>query len=400
MPKTRITETDLTGVPSLGTIPNVVYIPGAAAEHVDAILYTTPKAFEEAFGVNSTIGYFEDLSAKMAHHLLKLGMQVLYEGFPAVNGDCGEITGITMDKDVWLRLQDKSLYDIRFLTTGGYWMPSTEMITCAAKRCDAVALLDTKELEVDSIRLDLDLMIESAKGTASPITSDATSFAAVFVPTLKMNVIDLDNVLEALDVPASFGYLVSYATSVQENPLWYAVAGAKRGSIPGLISVAKEYTNAECERLQARAKEAEVDLDDDTDNVGIAYNPIAFRRNFGYVIWGNRTTKLNLAGVGLKATSFLNCRLLETEVAKVAYNTAIRYTFEQNNSILWTNFVSGILPTLDKMESGNGVLDFKITRVPTTAKARLAAKIQLVPIEGVEDFDINIEMTDEISVTE
>ena len=87
-------------------------------------------------------------------------------------------------------------------------------------------------------------------------------------------------------------------------------------------------------------------------------------------------------------------------MAKTAYNAARKYTFEQNSEVLWLNFTSQLLPLLERMETGNGILDYTITRVATNKKARLAARITLIPIEAVEDFDIEIELTDSISISE
>lgn len=526
MPKIKIHEKDNTGTPSLGEISNVVYVPGKAIVNVEPKLFTTAKDFDKAF--TDGTGYIEDLSAKMAHHLLKIGMHVCYEGFKvesasstsinnneftideieytindntvswgtgkeatidamgivtlegglvaqvkvtdeevdypmvlsegATNIVAGKFTinaveftlgdntvtdgndtysvtngevvlpenilakidyvhnlvnytvavasndELTISDSSWERLQDKALYDVRFLTTGGYWCPTTSMVTCAAMRCDAVALVDTKKLDPAEVRAEVEPIISAATSTASSSTLDATTFASVFVPTLEMSVIGINDVVSIEEVPASFGYLCAFANSVQSNPVWYAVAGSFRGIIPNLISVKREYTTSDIEMLQARAKNSEVALDDAGDNVGMAINPIAYVRPFGHIVWGNRTARNNPVdgdGTGaMKATSFLNCRILSTEVAKTAYNAARRYTFEQNSEVLWANFTSQILPLLDRMETGNGILDYKITRVATNKKARLAAKISLVPIEAVEDFDILIELADSISVTE
>ena len=333
-------------------------------------------------------------------------MQVLFEGFKLPNADSGSDPSVpNID---WDKLADKALYDIRFLTTGEFFAPSKKMVECAAKRCDAVALLDSKEKEVKAVRLDLETKVGKTFDVLDT-TSDPRSFAAAFAPTLSMNLMALtedgEEIVKLFEhVPASFGYLCAFATSVQSNPVWYAAAGSFRGIIPELAGVDKDYSTAEIEMLQARAKNDEVALDDSGDNVGIAINPIAYVRPFGHIVWGNRTFRDNASnddGTGLlKATSFLNCRIISSEVAKTAYNAARKYTFEQNSEVLWLNFTSQLLPLLERMETGNGILDYTITRVATNKKARLAARITLIPIEAVEDFDIEIELTDSISISE
>ena len=400
MPKIRIKEIDNTGRVSSTETPNVVYIPGPADEAVAPVLFTSASLFKKAVEDGT---YAKELSAKMAYHLLTLGMHVLYEGVE-ISDETGEAS---IDWDI---LTDKNLYNVRFLTTGQFFQGSQDgvnMIKCAATRCDAVALIDiyTENNDVDEYRDAIDTLVESAGALEIPSTLEPATFAAAFAPTWSGNINGLDDTVEKIDnLPPSFAYLCAFARSVRENPMWYAVAGSFRGVIPELTAVAKEYNSSDIEMLQARSKDVEVALDDAGDNVGIAINPIAYRRPFGHLIWGNRTLRDNEgddAGVGItKATSFLNCRILATEVAKVAFNAANKYTFEQNSEILWTNFTSYILPTLDRMSTGNGILDYKIIKVPTNKKARLCAKISLIPIEAVEDFDITIELTDEISVTE
>ena len=506
MPKIRIREVDNTGTVSSSEIPNVVYIPGPAAEAVDPELFTSAKAFNNAIHATGSKYSAGSLSEKMAYHLLSLGMHVLYEGVevscgtgkPAefngsvdaveddetheklfeidnvkftINAEGDEVSwekpnpqsptpitgtatiatednvyqatitnGIianleddllkfdfitnkvyyvktysvtgqplsTTWKAIWEKLVDKNLYDVRFLTTGQFFADNDnalDMLKCAATRCDAVALLDFKTTndDVDEYRNAAEA-VETASEALTLNAKDPAAFATAFAPRWTGNV-STESGVEAIDnLPPSFAYLCAFARSVKENPMWYAVAGSFRGVIPELVKVNKKYTTADVERLQARGKTIEVALDEPSDNVGVAINPIAYRRPFGYLIYGDRTLRRNLAdevtGVGrLKATSFLNCRILSTEVAKVSYNASNKYQFEQNSETLWTNFISYILPTLDRMSTGNGILDYKIERVATDKRARLSAKISLEPIEPVEDFDVEIELTDSISVS-
>lgn len=317
----------------------------------------------------------------------------------------GEPTSATWEA-IWKNLVDKNLYDVRFLTTGQFFTNednAVDMIECAATRCDAVALLDFKTTHdnVDEYRTLAEDVENASEILPIDTTKEPAAFAAAFAPKWTGNINTFDGVEKIENLPPSFAYLCAFARSVKENPMWYAVAGSFRGVIPELVEVNKEYNTADVEVLQARSKIA---LDEAGDNVGVAINPIAYKRPFGHLICGDRTLRKNLAdevtGVGkLKATSFLNCRVLSTEVAKVAYNASNKYQFEQNNNVLWTNFTSYILPTLDRMSTGNGILDYTIVRVPTDKKARLSAKISLSPIEPVEDFDVEIELTDEISVS-
>lgn len=314
--------------------------------------------------------------------------------------------GITLTEDDWKLLSDKALYDIRFLTTGGYALPSQYMINCAAKRGDCVALLDhaSSLKDVDDIREAI-----GAFTTAKDAKTGAylSKYAAAFTPWFTTNVEDFGDEL----IPPSFGYLFAYARSIQSNPTWYAVAGTFRGNIPELKEVEKKYSTAEIEMLQGRAENAEVELGTgDTpfepgDNVGFAINPIAYVRGYGYLVWGNRTLNVNeinsstKAGI-LKATSFLNVRNLCSDIVKTLYAAARRYTFEQNSNTLWLNFKHQIQPLLDRMVSGNGIGAYTFEQLPTEAKARLRARITITPIEGVEDFELELCLEDSLEVIE
>ena len=389
MPKYKIYEVDNTGSLQLGAQPNIVYIPGAASKKTEPQLITRVDALDSAFpGVTLT----KDDSYLLATKLLSLGMQVLYQGFALVEGD------ITITTDDWKALEDKNLYNVRFLSTGAYACPSNAMITCAANRGDCIALLDHpkyNDYDVISVRE----YFEGFKTATSTLSKDPLSFAAAFTPWFKADLGASDG--SNSDVPASFGYLLAYARSVQANPLWKAAAGVFRGVIPELKDVDYRLTNAECEVLQARASDGEVDLDATGDNIGIAINPIAYRRysgfagGFNYVLNGNRTMHENDAK-GTIATSFLNVRALITEISKTLYDASVTYTFEQNSDVLWNNFCALITPLLDKMQSGEGIEGYRIDRVATTKKARLSARLVITPIEAVEDFELEIYLTNSL----
>lgn len=395
MPKIKITEIDNTGVVSQQAIANTVYIPGEIAnggEKSAPKLFITKKAFNDATDYEPNC-----LSHRLAEHLLDLGMYVLYEG-------------VEVEDDVpvidWDKLIDKTLYDIRFLTTGQFASPSQKMIQCAAKRGDCIALLDHPQ---DTTTLSQDdtfnSVVEKVRAffdafkTVTVAKADAPSFAAAFTPWFKStNETLLAEDEDVADIPASFGYLFAYANSLRTYPEWYAVAGSFRGIINELVDVDYAFTSSDIEILQARSVEEDVDLDELGDNVGNAINPIAMVRPFGYIVYGNRTFKTNDGDT--KATSFLNVRNLVCAVKKALYNAARKYTFEQNSNVLWINFQAQITPLLDKMKSGNGIFGYRFTRIQTDKKARLKARLTIIPIEAVEDFELEVELADSLEVAE
>lgn len=392
MPKYKITEVDNTGSLSLNEQSNVVFIPGKGSPLDIAKGPTLCRTKAELDKLLENSGDTHDASYYIALRLISLGMQVLYKVCLVVTHE--GVDSIRMAEEDWEALKDKNLYDIRFLTTGGYAIPSSYMVECATKRGDCIALIDHAKTLDDSSESGAD---NSYAGKVRRAVSTYTSkYAACFTPWFQADLGDTS----ATDVPGSVGYLLAYARSVQSNPLWKAVAGVFRGRIPELVSVDYDYTSADCDKLQGRAEE----LDDEGDNSVFAINPICYRRysgftgGFNYVIYGNRTL-LAPGEKGLQATSFLNVRALITELSKTLYNASVTYTFEQNSDVLWVNFKSLITPLLDKMQSGEGIAGYRIDRIATNKKARLCARVTIVPIEAVEDFELEIYLEDSLDAS-
>lgn len=423
MPKYRITEIDATGIVNLDPITNVVYIPGELSSDIDVtsdeyktlskpILYSTIKSLnanvEVTEGSNLKDGYKKSLSLSLARHLIRLGMQVLYQGVVKSAG----VESFAID---WNNLKDKNLYDIRFLTTGGLVCSNlSEMILCAQNRGDCVALIDHEEgLPTNGF-----VVNEVTKTGASGVRAFYESllsaenleskYAAGFTPWFYLNynsVVkeDWDFVSdEETPIPACFGYLFAYARSIRNNPTWKAVAGTFRGNIPELLKPTYEYSTADGEILLGRSSSKALTLDDidngDEDYDGIGINPILFIRGYGYLIWGNAT--LNVNDGKFKASSSLSIRQLCTDIKKTAMNAAIRYTFEQNTNILWLNFKSMITPLLDRAQSGEGIESYEMIPIATDNKQRLKARITIVPIFDVEDFDIELILSDSLTINE
>lgn len=234
-------------------------------------------------------------------------------------------------------------------------------------------------------------------------TNDQNSYCAGFTPWFYSDPKIIAGITKDTPIPATFGYLFAYATSIKNNPFWFAAAGSDRGRISELTSTVFNYSKLDIEVLQARASTAAVGLDETGDNVGIAINAIANVRPFGIIIDGNRTLRYNTQledGTGeLKATSFLNIRNLVSLIARTASTAADRYKFDQNNSLLWTKFTSELIPILEEAVAGGGILGYSLIQETPKKKARLQAKLVIVPIEAVEDLKLTIELADSIQVS-
>ena len=422
MPKIRITEIDNTGGVQYDDSGNSVFILGPAASAAslpkEAIVLSRVSELDDNESIsktynNGTDGEHASVSYLAAKALLGLGIGVVYKLLDAktIKSDSQGVF------DAIKEAEDRTKYDVRFIFLGDFadadnYKATTNLSEAyaqawqsAAKRGDCIALLDAPKntTEVAGIRDFIEGVATSVgaefggSGEYAGIKNGET-FAAAFAPWLNLRIDATD-----VEAPGSLGYLLAFAHSVRSNPVWYSVAGTFRGVIPELVGPAVKLSNADCEILQARAADAEVGLGDEDDNVGRAINPIALVNPYGYVVWGNRTLRDNKAeeNGSLPATAFLNVRVLATELSKTVYRAARRYTFEQNSNVLWANFKSMVVPLLDRMQSGNGINGYRIARLASDRRGLLKARITIIPIEAVEDFDIEITMENSIAeVTE
>lgn len=289
------------------------------------------------------------------------------------------------------RLVVKSEYTLKYLTTGAYPVfeypglstagatISALMLKCATTRTDCVALIDHTN-NTNRALTGTGSVYESAKEFFREMSADKTrpdSHGTIFTPWIRCNVALSGT---PVDLPASFGYLTALGEAIKTSPNFLATAGVTRGVIPDLIEPCQKISAVIANKFQP---------EDD-----VAINAITSIKPYGYVIWGNRTGKNNALDNGLTATAFLNVRNIVSDISKLAYQTAVALTYEQNSGILWTDFVAGITPLLDRMVTGNGLSGYNIQRVDTTERAKIKAKIIVSPIEPVEDFDIEIALTD------
>lgn len=442
MPKIRINEYDMTGVIQKSPISNIIYIPILTNEAVPltekgkvvSICYSrkelkkrieshlvkrieptegaTVKAEDEKESIE--LAKKSQIMYNIATRLIDLGFPVLVEGVIAT-----EKTITVDEKTVKVKvieipaasinlLADKSLFDIRFLTSGIDVVNNASLIGVADERQDCIALIN-----LDETATGFDYKVATIR---KEFEKNPSVYAAGFTPwfysehpTLIKDVEDLITVSDKPDtkeaekvaIPAAYGYLFAYGRMLANNAAeWQAVAGPERGIIPELSDVCYTYSYEDVEILQARAAEELVELDDAKDNVGVAINPIAWVRPNGYILYGNRTLKKNDAKKKTTAQSFLNIRNGVNAIKKVMYDAGRTFVFEQNTEVLWINFRNYITPLLDRMQNSDGLLGYTFVKVATDAKARLKAKLTVIPVEAVEDFDLDVYLVDDLTVTE
>ena len=441
MSKITIKEIDMTNTFVAGDLNRVVVVPGLIGVGADPnyesgtpTLCRTVREFQSVFGVKpytfaaipeskepeqqEEVPASYDKGWIVANSLLNLGMQVLYIGYPG--GIAGESDSVeAFEKILQTRdfsaLKDRSIYDFRFLTLGGYNTISKDstygieekslnIVKVAKDRKDCIALVDCKSTSTtyDAVMKDFNTTGEGDILYAAISKTWEDTFVAAFAPWCTFNLSEFglpspddSKEVTTIDLPGSIVYLFAFAQSIQNYPTWYAAAGSVRGVSPYAYTPRQIYGELAVNTLETR-------------DPGIAtINAICNVNPYGYLMWGNRTlcpvgmtNSGEDTGEDLSASNFLNIRNLIIDIKKTLYQACRSLTFEQNNDTLWTKFTAAITPLLDTMKTSNGISGYKLTKGTPTKKAEMVAILRIVPIEAVEDFTITIEIGDSLEVTE
>lgn len=318
-----------------------------------------------------------------AYTLLTLGYTVLYV---LIGND--EIDAIA-EPATFEALKDKSIYDFRYITHG--LTKNTEdnqtLVDSANNAIKAVA--ETRGDCVALLEVDKALYTGENRRSVEALKSVATGdgYGAWFCPTVFYNGLPNPNNVYADndELPGCFHYLACASKANANYPEWFAVSGYKRGIANLTVKgVSRRFGERDVQVLQPRSN---------ANGDGAAVNPIIQLRNSFY-IWGNRTDFA--LSTGLVATHFLNIRQLCSTLKKQIYATCRSLTFDPNSDVLWLNFCNAIRPMLERMKALQGIRDYQFVKLPTTMKAKLFAAIRIVPIEAVEDFEIEIELEDSL----
>ena len=187
--------------------------------------------------------------------------------------------------------------------------------------------------------------------------------------------------------PASFHYLACAARTFERYNEWYAVAGYNRG----ISNYAVATTSVKLGEIAINTLAPRT-----TNNYTNKSINLILHERGNYYIWGNRTAYA-LDTKGLVFHHFLNIRQLCCSIKKQLYTACRQFTFDPNSDLLWINFVNAIKPTLEAMRADQGIKGYTITRTANDKKALLTARIRIVPIEAVEDFDISIYLEDSLT---
>ena len=329
------------------------------------------------------------------------------------------------ESSFWECLKDKSTYDFRYLVTG--LLTGNDLVNEAirevADHSEEIALDDasTSDGRGDCIALiDLDAKAymnktqsEAIPALAKEAAKWSSAYVACFAPYVTYIMAEDKEYKGNKTFPASFHYLACAANSANNNySEWYANAGYTRGVSKYTIeSTGCKLGEIAVQALEPRfilkvGQERALDKDNrptnymEDINTTVAVNLIIKIKN-SYYLWGNRTGKKlgtrNASDGDLVAQHFLNIRQLSTTIKKQIYVACRRLTFDPNSNMLWINFRSLLTPMLEQMKADQGIKDYQFVKNTTDRKALLSAKVRIVPIEAVEDFEIGLYLEDSLT---
>lgn len=270
-------------------------------------------------------------------------------------------------------------------------------------RGDCVALIEADEktyVSATGVQTNPEVKIIKAINEMTGINADNGKFSALTVPSVHYIMADNEIFGKNKKFPGAFHYLACFMNSLKLGfAEWYAAAGYTRG----VASFIVDHTSVKLGEIAINALEPRNYEDPQSDYPKFACNVIANFRG-SYYLWGNRTAhplgkKGSLDTGDLVASSFLNIRQLCCTIKKQLYVACRTFTFDPNSDTLWVNFCNAIRPTLEAMKADQGIRDYKILKVFTDKKATLKAKIRIIPIEAVEDFDLEVSLEDSFGET-
>lgn len=270
-------------------------------------------------------------------------------------------------------------------------------------RGDCVALIEADEktyVSATGVQTNPEVKIIAAINKMTGINADNGKFSALTVPSVHYIMEDNETFGKNKKFPGAFHYLACFMNSLKLGfAEWYAAAGYTRG----VASFIVDHTSVKLGEIAINALEPRNYEDPQSDYPKFACNVIANFRG-SYYLWGNRTAhplgkKGSLDTGDLVASSFLNIRQLCCTIKKQLYVACRTFTFDPNSDTLWVNFCNAIRPTLEAMKADQGIRDYKIVKVFTDKKATLKAKIRIIPIEAVEDFDLEVSLEDSFGET-
>lgn len=333
------------------------------------------EAFINAIGSKLTTQYVEVTLTDPAVAFSKVNYNSASSFVPLAGGTDAPDSAIkALVPGVYAELVDKYLYDVKFITSGTYTDPANTtnginvaMIALAQARGDCIAFVDVP--------------FGTASSNVYSYYSGSTSYAAAYAPWALIN-LETGN---AKWMPPSFIFLYTLARSIASgNKIWDVPAGVNRATVSEIVKPEYEIGAGILNTWQ--------------NDSGICINPIMKIRQYGYVIYGQRTL-MNNGGIQ-SVLQEVGIRIIANEIKKLIANAAVSLTFERNTVHTWNAFNAKIDPTLAEMKNYGGIVDYKVIMDATTtypmdvSENKIKGVVKVSIARAAEDFEIGFELHD------
>lgn len=282
-----------------------------------------------------------------------------------------ELSKPTLDESPFGIIVDKYIYDVKFVTSGGY----VDSNLAIAKAMNLLATTRQDCLAIPDLPLGTDSSL-----VASYFKDIDSSYCAAYAPWVYIKLMDRSNKW----MPPSYAFLSALAASLINNPIWYPPAGVDRASLPNVIRTEYEIGESLFNEWQ--------------NNDVQAINPIMKMRNYGYVIFGQRTLYVAESANAQSSLKSVNVRITANEIKRAIFNACISLTFEQNILRTWNEFKSALAPTLNDMKNNRGLTDYLVIMDNNTTteqdiqENRVRGIVRVSIVNAVEHFDIGFNL--------
>ena len=289
---------------------------------------------------------------------------------------------------VYSPLKDKYLYDVKFITNGGFvdeltYSSDITQIPSLKRRYIEESMVDLAQSRGDCLAF-LDVPFELDKSDVLEYFQHlSTSYATAYAPWVLFNLLTGTQKW----CPPSFAALWTIARSVNRgNPVYAPPAGVNRANLSEAVDLGFQIPSEYIDTWQ--------------DNYVQFVNPIVYINGYGINIFGQRTlySRVDASYDNSSALQYLNVRLVANEIKKQIFNTCIELTFEYNNLRTWLSFKSKMQPLLDTLLYNNHITDYEIIMDQSTMtdadirSGRVIGTVRVAVASTAEKFDITFEL--------
>jgi len=285
-------------------------------------------------------------------------------------------------------LNDKYLYNVKFLTNGGY---VDELILSADitktplinRRYIEDSMVSTAEIRGDCVAF-VDIPFDIDRDDAIDYFKHlSTSYATSYAPWVQLNLLTRTTKW----CPPSFVALWTIAKSTNRgNPVYAPPAGVNRANVSEAVDLSFRIPSEYIDTWQ--------------DNRTQFLNPIVYINGYGINIFGQRTLYNRVDGSydTTSALQYLNVRLVANEIKKRIFRTCIELSFEYNNLHTWLSFKTKMSVLLDILLYNNHITFYDIVMDESTMtdsdiqSNRVVGTVSVAISGTAEKFDITFEL--------